>query len=195
MIRASNGFSRSRGNRALRTCAVPGSLGGQPVAVPQLLQRSLGHHFARALGCQVHARGNGRQLDGLRRHAISGGSVRAEIRPTPRIHRMRCLWCRNVASRGSLALCRSCSNQKNLERATGHGKPSPLVKPSGSFIAEHPNRSIEVHQNIIVAQCFAEPFTEVWPEFSNLWVQDEPNRCLADHSLKPRRVQEGFKPN
>ena len=70
---------------------------------------------------------------------------------------------------GSLAFVSFLQQPENLERlASGHGKPSPLVKPSSAFLAEHPNRSIEVHQNIMVSKnAFAEPFTEVWPEFSN----------------------------
>jgi ABC-type glycerol-3-phosphate transport system substrate-binding protein len=52
--------------------------------------------------------------------------------------------------------------------ATAHCKPSPLVNVSESFLANHPNRGIRVHYDILRSdRSFVPPRTRVWQQFKD----------------------------
>ncbi|HMN39877.1 MAG TPA: ABC transporter substrate-binding protein [Phycisphaerales bacterium] len=52
--------------------------------------------------------------------------------------------------------------------ATAHCKPSPLAKVSEAFLANHPNRGIRVHYDILRSdRSFVAPRTRVWQQFKD----------------------------
>jgi len=52
--------------------------------------------------------------------------------------------------------------------ATAHCKPSPLAKVSERFMADHPNRGINVHYDIFRSdRAFVPPRTRVWQQFKD----------------------------
>lgn len=52
--------------------------------------------------------------------------------------------------------------------ATAHCKPSPLATVSESFLANHPNRGIRVHYDILKSpRAFIFPTTRVWQQFKD----------------------------
>lgn len=74
--------------------------------------------------------------------------------------------------------------------ATAHCKPSPLAVSSESFLANHPNRGIRVHYDILrSARAFIAPATPVWQRFKDdfdsavqrVWgLQDTPERIMGE---------------
>jgi ABC-type glycerol-3-phosphate transport system substrate-binding protein len=59
--------------------------------------------------------------------------------------------------------------RENVEAlATAHCKPSPLVETSEVFLAQHPNRGIRVHYDLLRSRnAYVPPRTPVWQQFKD----------------------------
>ena len=56
---------------------------------------------------------------------------------------------------------------ENMETlCTGHAKPSPLSSSSESFVRNHPNRAVAVHEEILQSpNAYTTPWITGWAEF------------------------------
>lgn len=106
-------------------------------------------------------------------------------------------------------------SRRVMERlATVHAKPTPLATSSPRFVADHPNRCVEVHNRLVRSRnAFVVPRTRVWPQYQDdfrtsmqrLWtLQDSPGNILAgierriqgelDRAAEMRRRRTGSEP-